>query len=201
MTHVLATPTEKIVIPNYLIKEVIDGIPYYYKDYQSVLNKEKTLEDIMGSSTLQSVIIHILMKYLFLNLGDKKYFFLTNEIGNHLEQNSNLSIDLAIFEKSTLTAEKINEKYANVPAKVVLEIDVKIDINDQNEIAYISNKTDKLLEFGTERVIWILTKSKKVIVAEPNKDWIFAGWDRDIILVDGQSFNIAELLKGEGIED
>ena len=35
-------------IPDYLIKEVMDGIPFYYKGYKDVLNKTKTKEEIMG---------------------------------------------------------------------------------------------------------------------------------------------------------
>ena len=34
-----------ITIPDYLIYEVIDNIPVYYRNYIDVLNKEKTLDD------------------------------------------------------------------------------------------------------------------------------------------------------------
>ncbi len=37
-------------VPFYLIKEILDEIPVYYKGYKAVLRKEKTLEDIMGAS-------------------------------------------------------------------------------------------------------------------------------------------------------
>ena len=40
-------------IPAALVKETIDGIPFYYAGYRSVLNKTKTLEDIMADSGLQ----------------------------------------------------------------------------------------------------------------------------------------------------
>jgi len=44
-------------IPKDLIFEELDGIPIYYRGYNEVIKKSKTLEDIMGSSTLQMVII------------------------------------------------------------------------------------------------------------------------------------------------
>jgi hypothetical protein len=34
-------------IPQILVREVIDGVPFFYKAYKSVLNKTKKLEDIM----------------------------------------------------------------------------------------------------------------------------------------------------------
>ena len=44
-------------VPEYLIKEVLDGIPIYYKGYKAVLRKEKTLESIMGASGLHVIIV------------------------------------------------------------------------------------------------------------------------------------------------
>jgi hypothetical protein len=37
----------------YLVKEILDEMPVFYKGYKAVLRKEKTLEDIMGASGLQ----------------------------------------------------------------------------------------------------------------------------------------------------
>ena len=42
-------------IPSYLIRETIDGIPFYYKDFREVLNKTKTKAEIMADSGLQAV--------------------------------------------------------------------------------------------------------------------------------------------------
>jgi len=39
-------------IPPSLIKETIDGIPFYYAGYRSVLNKTRKLEEIMPDSGL-----------------------------------------------------------------------------------------------------------------------------------------------------
>ena len=52
-----ATAKPKRNIPNYLVYEIMDGKPIYYRGYQSVLNKTKTLEQIMGCSSLQAVLI------------------------------------------------------------------------------------------------------------------------------------------------
>ena len=47
-------PAKKI--PSYLIYEIWDGKPIYYKGYEDVVNGIKTKEEIMGGSALQSFI-------------------------------------------------------------------------------------------------------------------------------------------------
>jgi Uma2 family endonuclease len=185
-------------IPKYLIREEIDGQLYYYKDYKAVLNQTKKAAEIMGASGLQSFIIQILMKFLFRNADDKRYHFMTNEVGGHLKKRTNLSYDLAIFDKTVLTFDKINDRYIDVPPKIVVEIDVKIETEDQTDFDYMTQKTDKLLTFGTERVIWILSKSKKIIVATPNENWQVMNWDKDFELIDGLMINLDKLFEDEG---
>jgi len=55
-------PSKKKEIPRELIYEEMDGQPIYYAGYQEVINNNKTLDDIVGSSYLQSVIIKRLFK-------------------------------------------------------------------------------------------------------------------------------------------
>ena len=40
-----------------LIKEVLDGQPIYYKGYRSVMYGHKNLEEIMGASSLEGLVI------------------------------------------------------------------------------------------------------------------------------------------------
>ena len=46
-------------IPDYLVYEVLNGKKLYRKVYKDVLNQTKTLEEIMGSSSLQGIIISL----------------------------------------------------------------------------------------------------------------------------------------------
>lgn len=80
-----AKPTqEKMEVPDYLVRDEIDGERFYYRGYQDVLNNKKTAEEILGSSTLQSWIIGQLLKLFYTQIGDEKYHALTNEVGSHL---------------------------------------------------------------------------------------------------------------------
>lgn len=204
MVETLVKKTKKVneehTIPTYLIKEEIDGIPYYYKGYKSVLAKKKTIEDIIGASGLQSLLVEVLMKFMFLNLDNTKYRFFTNEVGGHLKKGTNLSFDLAIFSKEVLTIDKINEHYVSVPPEAVIEIDVKIELENQIAMDYITAKTDKLLEYGCQKVLWVLSKSEKVIIATPDSEWQIINWDKNISFLEDTILNIGELLEAEGMK-
>jgi Uma2 family endonuclease len=187
-------------IPEALVYEIIDGRKLYYKGYKDVLSKKKKIEDIMGSSTLQGYIIFYVLKICYRFLDDKKYIFLTNETGIHLEKSNNLSSDISIFEKTILTPNEINVNYAQVAPKIVIEVDIKIHLFMEDDFVYINAKTQKLLEFGVEKVIWVLSKSKSILIATKDGDWLIRDWNKDVELLDNQSFNIGEYLKSEGVE-
>lgn len=184
-------------IPDYLIREVIYGKPYYYKDYKFVLNQEKTLEDIMGSSRLQSILLAILYTY-FSNLFDEEYWILANEAGLHLDKNDNLSMDLALLKKSKLPIEKIDTHYFEEIPTCIVEVDVNIDLTNPQNQDYVFQKTQRLLDFGTSEVIWILTKSRKIMVAKPNQPWIVDNWDKAITVLE-HSFVLEDLLREKGM--
>jgi hypothetical protein len=194
----MTTATQRKVarkVPQYLVKEVLNGIPIYYKGYKAVLRKEKTLEDIMGASGLQSFIVSYIYKLLVRQLSDDMYHILTGETGLHLELNDNLSGDIVIFDHNQLSITNIDKHYLNIPPKIDIEIDVNIDTTDFTEQTYIYQKTDRLLSWGVEKVIWILSESKKVIVAEQGKDWSLIDWSKDIEIIDGVKFNVSQYLE------
>ncbi len=185
-------------IPDYLIREVIDGKPIYYKGYKDVLAETKTFAEIMGSSTLQSFIIAYLQRLLYKFLDDETHTILSSETGIHLNKYNNLAADILIFENSVLPIEAIDEHYATVPPKIAIEVDIAAEAPDLDIDSYIFNKTQKLLNFGVEKVIWITTKSKKVTVATKNEDWQVKDWNKDIEVFDGIIFNIGEYLRKKG---
>ena len=198
------TAKPKRKIPDYLIYEVMDGKPIYYRGYQSVLNKTKTLEDIRGCSSLQAELVSYLLSIIYQFIDRSKYRVYTNEIGNHIDTNNNLSNDIAIFDKAVLTPDKINKKYPDVPPKIVIEIDTEADVSELTGFGYVYKKSKKLLDFGVERIIWIMINTQTVTVIEPNpggapRDWQVREWNTDIELMDGHTFNIARYLDEEGI--
>jgi len=194
--------TEKQPIPEYLIKETIDGIPFYYKGFRDVLNKTKTKVDIMADSGLQGFIktFFTLLFAKFLDLD--KYQFFVGETGAHIDRRSNLSLDISIFENSLLTPDKITNKYIDVNPKIVIEIDVNVELADPNVNPFdefVLRKVKKLHKFGVEKIIWIFSKSKTIIVSTADQKWDVVDWDKEIEIMKGISFNIAQYLKEKGI--
>ena len=192
--------SEKIEVPAYLIRDMIDGKPFYYKGYKNVLNKTKTIHDIMPCSTLQAEIIMYLNFLLTQALGLKNYRIFTSESGSHLAKKVNYGLDLAVYDKKVLTSKKINKHYANVPPELVVEVDIKVELEDLNEIDFINKKTQSLLDYGTKKVIWVISESKKVLIAEAAKDWIFRDWNKDFGLFDEITANIGQYLEDNDIE-
>lgn len=182
-------------IPKTLIYETINNKQYYYDGYKEIVKKTKKLEGIMGSSGLQALIISTILRFLYKNLSEEHYEIVTNEAGLHIDKGDNLATDIAIYETKILTSEQIDDKYLRVAPKVIIEIDTKVDTqNDAMNYFYI--KTEKLLNFGVEKVIWITSKSKKVMIATNNdKEWKILNWQEKIEIIDGISLSITDLLK------
>ncbi|MDZ7933721.1 MAG: Uma2 family endonuclease [Emticicia sp.] len=189
-------PAKKI--PSYLIYEIWDGKPIYYKGYEDVVNGIKTKEEIMGASALQSFIITYLQRLIFKYLSDEEYVILSNEAGIQLRKKSTLAGDILIFESAKYPIENIDVHYSKIPPKIAIEIDIIADTKDLGEDGYIYGKTQKLLDFGCEKVIWITTKNKKVLIATPNEDWILKDWNKDVEIFDKINFNIGQYLQKKG---
>ncbi|QKZ14963.1 Uma2 family endonuclease [Spirosoma sp. KUDC1026] len=188
-------------IPTALIYEMWQGRPIYYKGYQDVLAGKKTIEEIMSCSDLQGVLVYLLGLYIGNNVNRKKYLISTNESGLHLATNDNLGSDLAIFEKEKVG--KLKGKYFDVPPKIAIEVDIKADVADfEGRLdGYLIQKSQKLIEFGVEKVIWIITSAQKVYVIDRNDPtWYIINWSENITVLDDCVLNIKQLLANEEID-
>ena len=187
-------------IPQALVYERLNGVDLYYKGYKEVLKGTKTKEEIVGSSSLQAAIITFVLRVIFNNIDWNKFNVLTNEPGLHIDKGSNLSGDILIYENTVLTPDKITNRYATVPALIHLEVDISADLEATSDVQYIANKINLLLEFGTQKVIWIFTGSRRVLIATPNADWVWINWDKDVAIMNGISFCVGKFLSDQGIE-
>lgn len=201
MEVIVEKKPETITIPEYLVYEVLDGQVIPYRCFQEVLSKEKTLEDIMGSSGLQSFIVSDILRFLFKHLSEDQYDIATNEAGLHLSKKNNLATDIGIYKLEDLPSGSISDKYLEIPPFIAVEVDTKADLSGFTKPEdYFYKKTNKLLDFGVEKVIWITSASRKVMVATANQDWIISDWSKPITLMPEVVCNLAELLAKRGIE-
>ncbi len=189
-------------VPDFLVRETIDGIPFYYRGYKEVLSKKKVLDDIMADSGLQLFIKNYLHNLLIRGLDTEIFYVFMGEVGVHLEHKSNFGLDVAVFETSQLPGEKFDFKYLDVAPKFAIEVDMKVSLDDtglDTFAQFLDLKTQKLFEFGVERLIWVLSPSKKVVIATPGEDWLMVDWNKDIELWQGVKANIGDYLKLRGV--
>ncbi|AUD01837.1 hypothetical protein [Spirosoma pollinicola] len=203
MTVAVATAPKKRTksgVPAYLIYETLNGRALYYRGYRDVTTGKKTPAEIMGSSSLQAILVSLIHGFLFTHIDRKHYLLATNESGIHLDRGTDLSNDIAIFDKSTgLT---LTDKYFDIPPKIAIEVDVRIEPGqfEGKESGYVYEKTERLLAFGVETVIWITTQPKKIVVATRTSPWLIQNWDATVPVLDDVVLNLADLLHEEGIE-
>ncbi len=189
-------------IPDYLVKDEIDGVRFYYRNYKDILNKQENTEETMGCSSIQWIIIEYLLEVIYASELRKKYRVATNEGGNHLALNNNLSFDIALYEREKLTPEAITKKYVQgIAPHTVIEVDTDISLDDtgfNNSEDYTFLKTRKLMQYGTQKVVWIFTNSQKIVAAE-GKVWQIYDFTQTIQLLDNVEFNLDDFLKRENI--
>ncbi|WP_232541174.1 Uma2 family endonuclease [Spirosoma endbachense] len=187
-------------VPSYLIYETLNGRPLYYRNYKAVIAGQKKPAEIMGSSSLQAALVATLVMFLGRTINRKKYLVVTNESGVHVDRGNNLSNDIAIFDKAANII--LTNKYFDTAPKIAIEVDVRIEPEEfeGKESGYVYEKTQRLLDFGVERVIWITTQPRKIFVATQIAPWTTQDWDVTIPVLDDVVLNLAELLTEEGIE-
>lgn len=184
-----------ISISEILMYEELNGRKLYRKGYKQFLNHTKTIEEIMGCSSLQAAIVSVLLSYLYRNVEDEGYEIMTNEAGLHVSLGNNLSSDIILYRTEDFLQYRLDDHYFNVAPKMVIEVDIKIEVEDMNSIDYWTEKTETLFSFGVKKVIRVFSEDKKIILAEPNKEWITEDWSDDFELMPNHIVNIHKMIE------
>ena len=173
-----------------LTYEVVDGKPIYYRGYKDVLTGKKNPEEVMGSSTLQAILIAKLLNVMA-PLWERGYVLTTNEHGLKID-GGRRALDVGIFKADTLD---IKDEYADVPPVVAIEVDTKAELEGGSFMEYMKRKIEDLLRFGVKRVIWILTKANVIVIAEDPKNWKVLNWEDEFEVWEGVKVRLSDLLK------
>lgn len=186
-------------IPAALIYEMWQGKPVYYKGYRDVLAGKQTVQGVRAVFDFKGALCSLISGYLGNLLNRQRYLFAVNT-GLHLTLNDNLGNDLVIFEKEKVG--KLKGKYFDVPPKIVIEVDIKADTTEFENGAdgYVMRKAQKILDFGVEKVLWIITGMQRVYVIDrDDPTWRIVDWSENIIVLDDCVLNIKQLLDDEEI--
>ncbi len=180
-----------------LIYEEVNGKPIYYKNYKLVIKGKKTLEEVMASSGFHSLILEIIRDYLKKMLR-RAYIILTGEVG--VRTNSGYrALDIGIFNFEKIKPYLNKDKILPICPIIAIEIDTKAQLKEGEYMNYIYEKANDLLNSGTNKVIWILTKPRIILIAQKGKSWEIKKWDDDIEVMENITFNLDKLLREVGI--
>ncbi len=174
-----------------LTYEVVDGRPIYYRGYKDVLEGKKQPEEVMGASFFHADLVGALVWFLRDRLGGK-YRVVAGELG-YLIEGGWRNLDVAVFRYEDVKDKLESENYIDVPPVLVVEINVRAEV--ESEMEYVLRKSGDLLNSGVERVVWIFTGPRKVMVFERGKGGLILDWEDEIPLVEGLGLRLPDLLK------
>ncbi len=174
-----------------LTYEVVDGKPIHYRGYREVLEGKKTPEEVMGVSVLHARLVAKITAWLDRVLGDS-YVVMSGELG-YLIEGGWRNLDVAVFRYEDVKDKLESENYIDVPPVLVVEINVRAEV--ESEMEYVLKKSEDLLNSGVERVVWIFTRPRKVMVFERGKGGAILDWEDEIPLVEGLRLRLPDLLK------
>jgi Uma2 family endonuclease len=190
-TFVSPSMTTEVVVPKALIYEMVEGQPIYYRGWQAVLKGEKTIEQVMASSAIQSYLSSEILVKIHPQLK-KNYIFATNEAGLRFAKGDWRAADIGVWTRESIKNAPLNDKYWDIMPTIVIEIDTKAD-TDELPLYYL-DKTQDLLKKGIKRVLWIFTKTQQVMVAESGQKWEIQNWTETVEVIDGCTFNVQEMI-------
>lgn len=182
----------KTEVPELLIYEMYKGQPIYYKGYREVLSGQKTPEQIMGDSSLQSWLKTKLGFILLPLLEEKGFEIFGGELGITFKNEGWRSADLAIYKAGM----ELTNQYAKTAPEIAIEIDVQADTQALGgDMKYITEKTNQYLRNGVKKVIWIFTNASGLMEATEVDNFKISSWDKDLEIMEGIIINISLLLE------
>ena len=188
---ITAEAVSDVLIPESLIYEMVEGKPIYYRGWQDVLKGEKTIEQIMASSLMQSYLVGEVFAATHVALR-KKYILGTNEAGIKFKKGDWRAADVCLWTKASLKGTPLHDHYSQIIPEIVIEVDTKADT--LTIPTYYLDKTKHLHKNGVRRVIWIFTSPEQVMVAERGEKWTIQDWSESFEVTDGFMLNIKELI-------
>lgn len=187
-------------IPAGFIYEVWNGQPVYYRGYREALANNYPPEHVIGSGRRQAYLIDLVIGFLKSVLDRHQFATAVSEPGVKFGKKDHVSNDIIIYNAAD-KARMFTDEYFDFPPLVAIEVDTKAELKDLewgNE--YYLWKTDRLLEFGVERVIWIFTGVRKISVAEKGKPWLTVDWADDVEVLPGCTLQLRQLIEADGVD-
>jgi len=163
-------------ISSEFIYDIINGKPYCHKYAQGMFSR--------------AIIKSHLFEILFEGLKNDQALLIASGPALFINDRNLVTGDIMIFERDKLT---IDENYAQIPPKITIDLDIKVELGNMQQDEYVFLKTTKLVNFGVGKVVWFFTENRKVIVVD-SQSWISQEWDQGINILPGIDCNIGRYL-------
>jgi hypothetical protein len=178
-------------IPSYLIYEMDDGRPIYYKGYREVLETNGGADSVSCQNNLQAWIKSEISFTIKSSLV-REYILTTGNLGLQIARETIRVADIAIFTKENFV---LSNHYSSKAPEIAIEIDTKADLDSPGaSIDYFDRKNRQLLEFGVKKIIWIFTEVHSIKVLVPGEDVQHFEWEEDITVMEGVQFNLQKIM-------
>ena len=183
----------------------IGGRKYYRRGYREVLLGLKNEDEIKENSFLKGVLVSLILFHAKAIFPRKAYWTLVNETGQYFGGNEIFVNDLAFIEKSRIP-DPTSTGNNDAPPRFIVEVDLKVDPTDYgnalstgSELAYMVEKSRKLIDFGVEGVAWVLTESRKILLMRPNRRLEVFEWTEEVPIFGEYSFCLQTIMEELGI--
>jgi hypothetical protein len=144
---------------------------------------------------IKSIIVGLISMSITNRINRKKYT-LALYAGIDIDENTEVTFSISVFHKEGLV---IDNHYFKVAPKIAIEVDIMVDLDPDDHVDNVMEKAQKLIDFGTEKVIWVRTQNKTIIVFSKTETWTIVNFNTDIVVIDDCVLNLAQLLKDEDV--
>ncbi len=182
-------------IPPAFIYEMLDGKPIYYKGTHEAIRQKLSPESVAGTVRRQAYLLDLINSLFHHSLDKKQYRSASGGVGIQLERQSFVASDIVIYRADDRDKMFLDE-FFDFPPTVAIQMGTKAELADFDDpMNYFMDKTNRLLNFGVEKVLWIFTKSQKIWLAQPGKNWETMGWEQTVEVLPGCNLNLLKLLE------
>ena len=149
----------------------------------------------MGKTGIQHSHKEVLLIWLETHFADAYHIF-SETISLPFEKNSSREVMMVLLREERVPSPNFEkDSLMNTP-------DLVIQLDTQEELSHISypleyyfSQTQDLMDIGVQKVLWILSHTEKLIIAESGKRWAIADWAEDVEVLHDVHLNLRKLLR------
>jgi hypothetical protein len=193
----MKSPTGKLGWPNLedLIYEIIDGKPIFYSKAHTVMQELLLVDELKFSESSQPGVLSAISQFLWDNLPESEYQIFTNGVGYEPDDSNHLELDIAVCRQAAMKGQSLTKPLKVAPELVVLK-DSVAGIDDPSRLlGYFHEKIKKIMDYGTQRLVWINTISQTITIAEQdNAHWRTVDWEEEMAWIFDLRLSLEDVL-------